>query len=55
MIRHYCLSLPTPAGQNDLASPSVALKEGGGGGQRQGEWGGRGGDGDRSPSEMKAG
>lgn len=54
VIRHYCLSLPTPAGQNDLASPSVALKEGGGG-QRQGEWGGRGGDGDRSPSEMKAG
>lgn len=30
MIRHYCLSLPTPVGQNDLASPSVALKEGGG-------------------------
>ena len=26
VIRHYCLSLPTPAGQNDLASPGVALK-----------------------------
>lgn len=43
MIRHYCLSLPTPAGQNDLASPSVALKEGGGGS----ETGGMGGAGGR--------
>lgn len=43
VIRHYCLSLPTPAGQNDLASPSVALKEGGGGS----ETGGMGGAGGR--------